>query len=128
MKGSFKNDPFIKVFFQILLTFQIFKIIMNELLKMSKQNKKLKKTLIFDINAGITCPNANECKSYVVMNANGKTSLIDGDDNIFRCYAASQENQYPNVYKARKYNHELILKSLMNDNGIKSNTIDLINK
>ena len=48
---------------------------MNEFLKMSKQNKKLKKTLIFDINAGITCPNANECKSYVVMNDNGKTSI-----------------------------------------------------
>ena len=126
MKGSFKNDPFIKVFFQILLTFQIFKIIMNELLKMSKQNKKLKKTLIFDINAGITCPNANECKSYVVMNANGKTSLIDGDDNIFRCYAASQENQYPNVYKARKYNLDLIKKTLNAKNGFYK-TYELIN-
>ena len=101
---------------------------MNELLKMSKENKKLKKTLIFDLPAGNTCPMANECKSYVVMNAKGKTQLKDGENNIFRCYAASQENQYPNVYKARKYNHDLILKSLMNDNGIKSNTIDLVNK
>ena len=101
---------------------------MNELLKMSKGNKKLKNTLIFDLPAGKTCPMANECKSYVVMNDNGKTSIKDGENNIFRCYAASQENQYPNVYKARKYNHELILKSLMNDNGIKSNTIDLVNK
>ena len=101
---------------------------MNELLKMSKGNKKLKNTLIFDLPAGKTCPMANECKSYVVMNAKGKTELKDGENNIFRCYAASQENQYPNVYKARKYNHELILKSLMNDNGIKSNTIDLVNK
>ena len=101
---------------------------MNDLLKMSKGNKKLKNTLIFDLPAGKTCPMANECKSYVVMNDNGKTSIKDGENNIFRCYAASQENQYPNVYKARKYNHELILKSLMNDNGIKSNTIDLVNK
>ena len=101
---------------------------MNELLKMSKENKKLKKTLIFDLPAGKTCPMANECKSFVVMNAKGKTELKDGKNNIFRCYAASQENQYPNVYKARKYNHDLILKSLMNDNGIKSNTIDLVNK
>ena len=101
---------------------------MNELLKMSKGNKKLKNTLIFDLPAGKTCPMANECKSYVVMNENGKTSIKDGDNNKFRCFAASQENQYPNVYKARKYNHELILKSLMNDNGIKSNTIDLVNK
>ena len=101
---------------------------MNEFLKMSKGNKKLKNTLIFDLPAGRTCPMANECKSYVVMNENGKTSIKDGENNIFRCYAASQENQYLNVYKARKYNHDLILKSLMNDNGIKSNTIDLINK
>jgi len=99
---------------------------MNELLKMSKQNKKLKKTLIFDINAGITCPNANECKSYVVMNANGKTSLIDGKNSIFRCFAASQENQYPNVYKARKYNLDLILKTLRSENGFYK-TYELIN-
>ena len=90
---------------------------MNELLKMSKQNKKLKKTLNFDLPAGKTCPNANECKSYVVMNANGKTSIKDGDNNKFRCYAASQENQYPNVYKARKYNLDLILKSLKGKYG-----------
>ena len=103
----------------MLLTFQFFlKITMNELLKMSKGNKKLKNTLIFDFPAGRTCPMSHECKSYVVMNENGKTSIKDGENNIFRCYAASQENQYPNVYKSRKYNHELILKSLMNDNGI----------
>ena len=101
---------------------------MNDLLKMSKGNKKLKNTLIFDLPAGKTCPMANECWSYVVMNDNGKTSLKDGENNIFRCYAASQENQYLNVYKARKYNHDLILKSLKNDNGIKSNTIKLVNE
>ena len=104
---------------------------MNELLKMSKGNKKLKNTLIFDLPAGKTCPMANECKSYVVMNAKGKTELIDGKNNIFRCYAASQENQYPNVYKARKYNLDLILKTLNNNNGLYHDgfyrTIELIN-
>ena len=99
---------------------------MNELLKMSKSNKKLKKTLIFDLPAGRTCPNAHECKSYVVMNDNGKTTLKDGDNNIFRCYAASQENQYPNVYKARKYNLDLILKSLKGEYGFYK-TYELIN-
>ena len=101
---------------------------MNELLKMSKGNKKLKKTLIFDLPAGRTCPMSHECHSYAVMNDNGKLTVKDGENTIFRCYAASQEAQYLNVYKARKYNHDLILKSLMNDNGIKSNTIDLVNK
>ena len=85
---------------------------MNELLKMSKQNKKLKKTLIFDLPSGKTCPKANECLAYVEMNAKGKTVLKEGKNSIFRCFAASQENQYPNVYKARKYNLDLILKSL----------------
>ena len=101
---------------------------MNEFLKMSKENKKLKKTLIFDLPSGKTCPMAYECHSYAVMNDNGKLTVKDGNNNKFRCFAASQEAQYPNVYKARKYNHDLILKSLKNDNGIKSNTIDLVNK
>ena len=99
---------------------------MNDLLKMSKGNKKLKNTLIFDLPAGKTCPNANECKSYVVMNANGKTTLKDGENNIFRCYAASQENQYPNVFKARKYNLDLILKTLNSKDGFYK-TYELIN-
>ncbi len=46
---------------------------MNELLKMSKGNKKLKNTLIFDLPAGRTCPNSDKCRSYAVMNNNGKT-------------------------------------------------------
>ena len=99
---------------------------MNELLKMSKGNKKLKNTLIFDLPAGKTCPMANECKSYVVMNENGKTSIKDGENNIFRCYAASQENQYHNVYKARKYNLNLILESLKGEYGF-YRTYELIN-
>ena len=90
---------------------------MKKFLKMSKQNKKLKNTLIFDLPSGKTCPNAHECLAYVVMNAKGKTELKEGKDSIFRCFAASQENQYPNVYKARKYNHELILKYLNKQNG-----------
>jgi len=99
---------------------------MNELLKMSKGNKKLKNTLIFDLPSGKTCPNANECLAYVVMNAKGKTELKEGENNIFRCYAASQENQYPNVYKARKYNLDLILKSLKGEYGFYK-TYELIN-
>ena len=45
-----------------------------------------------------------------------RLELKDGENNIFRCYAASQENQYPNVYKARKYNLDLI-KIIKNVNG-----------
>ena len=103
---------------------------MKQLLKMSKQNKKLKKTLIFDISAGRTCPMASEWHSYVVMNNNGKLTVKDGKNTVFRCYAASQEAQYKNVYNARKYNLDLIKNSLISDafKDYKINTINLINE
>ena len=85
---------------------------MKQLLKMSKKNKKLKKTLIFDLPAGKTCPNSDKCRSYAVMDINGKLTVKDGENTIFRCYAASQEAQYKNVYNARKYNLDLIKNTL----------------
>ena len=99
---------------------------MKQLLKMSKQNKKLKKTLIFDLPSGRTCPMASECHSYAVLNKDGKLTVKDGQNTIFRCYAASQEAQYKNVYKARKYNLDLILKSLKGEYGF-YRTYELIN-
>jgi len=99
---------------------------MKQLLKMSKQNKKLKKTLIFDLPSGRTCPMASECHSYAVLNKDGKLTVKDGQNTIFRCYAASQEAQYKNVYKARKYNLDLILKSLKGKYGF-YRTYELIN-
>jgi len=99
---------------------------MKQLLKMSKKNKKLKKTLIFDISAGRTCPMASECHSYAVMNNDGKLTVKDGENTIFRCYAASQEAQYKNVYNARKYNLDLILKTLNSEDGFYK-TYQLIN-
>jgi len=99
---------------------------MNDLLKMSKGNKKLKQTLIFDLPAGRTCPMASECHSYAVMNDNGKLTIKDGDNNKFRCFAASQEAQYKNVFNARKYNFDLIKKTLDNDYAIPLKSIKLI--
>ena len=99
---------------------------MKQLLKMSKQNKKLKKTLIFDLPCGRTCTMASECHSYAVLNKDGKLTVKDGDNNKFRCFAASQEAQYPNVYKARKYNLDLILESLKGEYGFYK-TYELIN-
>ena len=99
---------------------------MKQLLKMSKGNKKLKQTLIFDLPAGKTCPMASECHSYAVLNKDGKLTIKDGDNNKFRCFAASQEAQYPNVYKARKYNLDLILESLKGEYGF-YRTYELIN-
>ena len=60
------------------------------------------------------------------MNNNGRLTVKDGDKNKFRCFAASQEAQYPNVYNARKYNLDLILESLKGEYGF-YRTYELIN-
>ena len=101
------------------------------LLKFSKGNKKLSKdTLIFSLPAGLTCPGANSCKAFVTIKGD-KRVLNRGNESLFTCFAASEELRYPNVYKARKYNFDLInsyvlkndLKGLTNliNNSIQSN-------
>ena len=101
------------------------------LLKFSKGNKKLSKdTLILSLPAGLTCPGANSCKAFVTIKGE-KRILNRGSESLFTCFAASEELRYPNVYKARKYNSDLInsyvlkndLKGLTNliNNSIQSN-------
>tara|TARA_R100001463_G_scaffold101346_1_gene155799 strand:+ start:919 stop:1641 length:723 start_codon:yes stop_codon:yes gene_type:complete len=101
------------------------------ILKMSKGNAKLSKdTLILSISAGITCPGSNNCKAWVTLK-DDKRVLNRGDETIFTCFAASEELRYPNVFKSRKYNFDLInnyvikkdLKGLTNliNNSIQSN-------
>lgn len=59
----------------------------------------------FSLPAGKTCPGASDCKSMAVMDKEtGKTSIKDGLNCQFRCFAASDEVKYPNVYNARKHN------------------------
>ena len=75
---------------------------------MSKGNKKLSKdTLILSISAGISCPGSNSCKAWVTLK-NDKRVLNRGNETIFTCFAASEELRYPNVFKSRKYNFDLI--------------------
>ena len=83
---------------------------MNELLKMSKGNKKLPKTTgIISLPAGITCPGSNTCKAWAVMNdKTNKRELKRGDESLFTCFAASEELRYPNVFNSRRYNYNLI--------------------
>jgi len=101
------------------------------LLKFSKGNKKLSKdTLIFSLPAGLTCPGANSCKAFVTIKGD-KRVLNRGSESLFTCFAASEELRYPNVYKSRRYNFDLInsyvvkndLKGLTNliNNSIQSN-------
>ena len=77
---------------------------------MSKGNKKLPKTTgIISLPAGLTCPGSSVCKAWAVMNAKtNKRELKRGDESLFTCFAASEELRYPNVFKSRKYNFDLI--------------------
>ena len=78
------------------------------ILKMSKGNAKLSKdTLILSISAGITCPGSNNCKAWVTLK-DDKRILNRGPESMFTCFAASEELRYPNVFKSRKYNYDLI--------------------
>ena len=82
------------------------------LLKISKGNKKLPKTTgIISLPAGLTCPGANSCKAFTIMNDKAnKRELKRGDESLFTCFAASEELRYPNVYNSRRYNYNLINK------------------
>ena len=78
------------------------------ILKMSKGNAKLSKdTLILSLPAGITCPGSNACKAWVTLK-DDKRVLNRGLESMFTCFAASEELRYPNVFKSRKYNYDLI--------------------
>jgi len=80
-----------------------------EFLKFSHGNAKLSKsTLIFSLPAGKTCPGARFCRSMAVYKdlsgTSNKRQIQDGPEVEFRCFAASQEVQYDNVFKLRAHN------------------------
>jgi len=92
------------------------------MLHFSKGNAKLTRRLIFSLPAGKTCPGAMLCKSFAVIDNNGKRSIQDGKDTIFRCFAASSEVQYNAVYENRANNLEQIVNALQGGSAA-----DLIN-
>ena len=67
-----------------------------------------RKVYSFDLISGWSCPQAKDCLSKVQINADGKKKLIDGKDCKFRCFSASQEATFPNVYKKRKHNFDVL--------------------
>ena len=80
-----------------------------------KANAKLKalekiygKLSTFSVLSGHTCPYAKECHSQVDLQANGHRKIKDGPHTKFRCFSASQEVLFTNVYKRRKFNHDAI--------------------
>ena len=85
------------------------------MLNFTKGNAKLgKQTLIFNLPAGKTCPGALFCKSFAVVDANGKRHIQDGEHTIFRCFAASSEAQYDAPFYSRQDNLQQIVDALQN--------------
>jgi hypothetical protein len=83
------------------------------MLNFSKGNSKLANdTLIFNLPAGKTCPGALFCKSFAVVDENGKRKIQDTEHTEFRCFAASAEAQYTQVFENRASNLQMIVDAI----------------
>jgi hypothetical protein len=70
-----------------------------------------RKIYSLDLLSGYSCPYAKACLSKAVVQSDGRRKIKDGKDNEFRCFSASQEVQYTNVYNLRKYNFDMLRQS-----------------
>jgi len=66
-----------------------------------------RKVYSLDLLSGWSCPGASECLSRVRV-SNGRRSIHDGPNTQFRCFSASQEALFGNVYDLRKNNFDLL--------------------
>jgi len=67
-----------------------------------------RKVYSMDLLSGHTCPYAELCLSKVVTDVNGRNHIQDGPKTEFRCFSASQEVIYPDVFRSRKHNWDLL--------------------
>ncbi len=67
-----------------------------------------RKIYSLDLLSGYSCPYAERCLSKAVAQPDGKRKIKDGKKTEFRCFSASQEVQYTNVYNSRKHNFDLL--------------------
>ena len=68
------------------------------------------KVYSFDLLSGVFCPMAMLCRSRAkVDKETGKRSIQDGPRTQFRCFSASQEVLFTNVYNSRKRNGDAML-------------------
>lgn len=91
---------------------------------LSKWLDNKRKVYSFDMLSGHNCPFANECLSKAMTRDDGTRYIEDGDNTQFRCFSASQEAQYPNVYKPRKENSDAMRAIATRDN--ENATADLL--
>jgi hypothetical protein len=73
-----------------------------------------RKIYSFDLLSGYSCPFAEECLSKATI-VDGKRKIHDGPNTKFRCFSASQEVQYNNVYNLRKHNFDSLRGLHVND-------------
>lgn len=66
-----------------------------------------RKVYSFDLISGWSCPFAKDCLSKVHI-IDGKRKVVDGPDTQFRCFSASQEALFTNVYNKRMDNFKLV--------------------
>mgnify|MGYP001258082677 CR=1 FL=1 len=78
---------------------------MTNLLKFSPGNAKLKGIPSISLLAGYSCPQANLCLTKVNLTTR---KLEDGPEQIYRCFSASQEALFKEVFNQRKYNFDLL--------------------
>ena len=69
-----------------------------------------RKIYSLDLLSGWSCPHAKDCLSKAIVQDNGKRKIKDGRHTKFRCFSASQEVQYTNVYNLRKHNFDMLRK------------------
>ena len=74
-----------------------------------------RKIYSLDLLSGYSCPFAHDCLSKAVADENGKRAIKDGKHTKFRCFSASQEVQYTNVYNSRKHNFDALRGLHLND-------------
>jgi hypothetical protein len=67
-----------------------------------------RKVYSLDLLSGYSCPFAEACLSKAVVGEDGRRKIKDGPKNEFRCFSASQEVQYTNVYNLRKHNYDTL--------------------
>jgi hypothetical protein len=74
-------------------------------LRFQQGNAKLADNIFtFSLPAGHTCPGAKECLAMVGRDG----GLVDGKDQLFRCFAASAEAFRASIRKSRWHNLDLL--------------------
>lgn len=85
-------------------------------LKPYLQNKR--KVYNFSLPAGYTCPGALDCLSKAVAQEDGSFKIVDGENNKFRCFAASDEVRYKDCREGRWHNFDILTDLIRNNASI----------